>query len=802
MDTEYKKYDDRPLPEIAQDMVRWCIERGCQKYGMGEKEYRIQCPNTNCPSREKQGEHKSFDINKHNAKYHCQHCGLSGQGLDGARGLKAMLESGNFSFSAIITNEPSNFFKPEIKPKEKVVAEPVMGKDELPSIAKALSKEAAEYFTKRGIPEYVYRDTDLRIFSLPVGGQLSFMKQPLQDTAIFFPIRNDEGEVVHVHYKLLHGGYYMSPGSKPVYLTKKTALNDIVIVEGVFDALSVYTAGYRGAALLGHEITGNHDLSIFKDKPVVVMLDNDNAGKASVNSVASFLATVASEVKIATIPSELGKDANDVLVKAGADKLKELIQNAVVYAETEQFCSENAEPTTKQETTMSNDATEPKTDEQQAESPKQTTVKVEDVIKPKKETGIIFPEQAWRGLFKTYLKTQEVTTESPQQYHFGIFKTVAGVILGRSCYVWNGRYLYPNFFTVLIGPTRKSRKTTAKSRGENLLADTDPLVIVQRGLATPEGLIGRLQVPAEDDLEGLPEIEQQRVASVSEHEGYRMLVICNEFASLLKKAKKETGSGLIPTLTDAYDCQDSLDNPTLRCPLSAWKPFVSMVALSTKDWLETNLDTDDIHGGFVNRNLFYLWTQTHPLYNPPEPNGFLLNQIKNKLHEIRKAKAGKHEKFTFSGEADAILEKWYLENYYTEYDSEIVDAAVQRIDENIRKLALLYAVLENEPNDTEIKAGQLQAAIAVGKYWETTAMEIFGKFGASKNIRNDIRMLEAIKEKPRTRRELQQRLGPVMSADEFNKTLGAFFKAERLKLIPDPTDDKSKGKKRMVVVIQ
>ena len=87
-------------------------------------------------------------------------------------------------------------------------------------------------------------------------------------------------------------------------------------------------------------------------------------------------------------------------------------------------------------------------------------------------------------------------------------------------------------------------------------------------------------------------------------------------------------------------------------------------------------------------------------------------------------------------------------------------------------------------------------------YWETTAIEIFGKFGASKNIRNDIRMLEAIKEKPRTRRELQQRLGTSMSADEFNKTLNALCKAERLKFMPDPTDDKSKGKKRMIIAIQ
>ncbi len=43
-----------------------------------------------------------------------------------------------------------------------------------------------------------------------------------------------------------------------------------------------------------------------------------------------------------------------------------------------------------------------------------------------------------------------------------------------------------------------------------------------------------------------------------------------------------------------------------------------------------------------------------------------------------------------------------------------------------------------------------------------------------------MRMLEVIKEKRRTKRELQQRLGGVMSAAEFNQTLDALVKAERI----------------------
>ena len=373
-----KKYDDRSLDVIAQDMLDWCLTQECQKLGETDKEFRVQCPNISCPSRQKSESHKAFDINKDSAQYHCWHCGLKGQGLHGSKGLIATLENGDFSPSAFNGNPNITSDNSFFKPKEKTEA--VMSKDELPPIAQALCKEARAYFIKRCIPENVYGDFGARIFSAPVGTQLSFMKQPLKDAAIFFPIRNDEGDIVHVHYKLIHGGYYMSPGVKPIYLTKATALNTIVIVEGVFDALSVYTSGYQGAALLGHEITSNHDLSVFEGKRVVIMLDNDDAGKTSISPIASVLASVAKEVKIAEIPPELGKDANDVLMKAGKDKLNELIQNAVVYVENVGHTSHTTDTTTeiKQDSNLKVETTPMKLTE---DKPKKKTLPSVDILR-------------------------------------------------------------------------------------------------------------------------------------------------------------------------------------------------------------------------------------------------------------------------------------------------------------------------------------------------------------------------------------------------------------------------------------
>jgi len=793
-----EQFDNRALDVIARDMLDWCLSRGCERIGETDKEYRVQCPNVNCPSREKPGEHKAFDINKNEALFNCFHCGLKGQGLNGPRGLIAQIESGDFFPSANIgriPNEPSNFFKPEIKPKEKV--EPVMTREEVGRArAKGICEEAEAYLKKRGIPETVYKDFDYLIFSYSNGKQLSFMKQSLNDTALFFPIRNEEGEVIHVHYKLLHGGYYNSPGPKPIYLTKGTPSSIIVVVEGIFDALSVCTVGYCGAALLGTGITDNHDLSVFRDREVIVMLDNDDVGKLSVGKVASALTGIAKEVRIATIPTEIDghkvKDANEVLMTVGSEKLSELIREAKV-CDIETLAMEIAKSMEIAESVDMDTTIEVK--------PSMVSV-VEEKLKKESVNDFVFPQEAWRGIFETYRQAQRGTTEAPDQYHFAVLKTVAGIVVGRTAYVWNGRKLFPNFYSVLIGPTTKSRKSTAASRGTSLLSDinevgevlgADPLVLILRGLSTPAGLLAQLR--GQNKEEGLSGIEYDRAMSISPCEGYRAVIVINEFASLLRQAKKEHGSGLIQLLNDAYDCLPELHNPTRVDPTAAKNTVVAMICLSTREWLENTLDIADVYGGYVCRNLFYEWTQTEPISDPDETDRALLNEVTMKLQRIRQAyeERGKCQvKYQFSTEAKPILKDWYDERYYREYPSEMIAAAIQRIDENVRKLALLYAVLENEFDDLTIHADQLQAAITVGGYWEQTATRLFGKFGFTKEARNEQRIIEALEQKEYTKRALQRHFGSSMSAKEFNDAVDALLKSDRIYWKADKTNKRQK----------
>lgn len=776
-----KKFDDRPLPEIAQDMIDWCKrERGCVIISEAGAEVWLTCPNYDCPSRQKGG-HKAFGINRDNAKFNCFHgCGLSGQGLHGSNGLIDKLDAGGFFPSASTPTTTT----PTLPQQAELDTGILMTKDEYSSSYKGKWLDSIEqYLNNRAIPSMLIRYS---AFALPKGEKLDFMKHELSSDAIFVPKFNKNGDITFCYYRPIdakHG--YNSTGSKPLYHIASSTPDKqgvVVIVEGIFDMYSVRTIGYQSVALLGTELTANHDLSTFKDNTVVVALDGDTES-SKIDAIVSKLKDIAKEILVADMPNETTsdgkhiKDPNDVLIHCGDDKLAELIDNATKPKEGsgERVDDTVDTPVKPTEQTGESPPTEIEADTVLGQAADATETTEAIVVSPAEDAATssavheddavsstlpVFPECAWRGVFDTYRQAQKGTTEAPEQYHFGVFKTVAGVILGRCCYVWNGRNLYPVFYTSLEGPTTHARKSTAASRGGELVEKTDPLVLQLRALSTPEGLLEQLRGLSEEQLndEKVSDENKQRTMLMTEFEGCRCLVIFNELASLLKKAQKESSAGLIQLLTELYDCPPYAQNPTRNNPIKAKSPVLGIIGLTTKAWLEGNLKIDDIFGGFGNRFVFYRWTPTRPLYNPPKPDVTAINSIVKRLHDTREAKRNRQTEYTFDAEADNILKNWYENRWYRKYPSELDAVVVQRIDENTRKLALLYAVLENEPDDTEIHGDQLQAAIAVGEWWEKSTLSLFGTFELSGKALLEHKILSILAGGRINRRNLQRRL--------------------------------------------
>jgi hypothetical protein len=417
----------------------------------------------------------------------------------------------------------------------------------------------------------------------------------------------------------------------------------------------------------------------------------------------------------------------------------------------------------------------------------ETTDTQEEDTKPELSATLPFPKNAFRGVFEVYLEAVKERNEVCNAYHFAVLKTMIGSIIGRGTYLYTGNHIYPNFYTCLIGPTGISRKTTALSMGCSMLLRTDPNVITFSNLATPEGLISKLVVPNEDDDELLSDPTMQaRINATSETEGFRVLVGLSEYAALLKKAKKSSSDGLIQVLTDAYDCPQTLDNPTRHSPLCAVAPCVSIVALSTQEWLEGSLNLEDIRGGFANRFCYYLHELTPPVPRPTPPDENLLGGVIKHVHETRGYYQQHHIDFNFDNETGAFVDRWYSKNreVILNEKNELVRDTMQRLDSNARKLALLYAVLENEAGDHQIHLDQFEAALEVATYWKDATHLIFGLFAKDEQTKNENLIIKRLRAKLLTRRELQHRVSRSMNAKAFNEALDALIKAERVELSP------------------
>ena len=104
-----------------------------------------------------------------------------------------------------------------------------------------------------------------------------------------------------------------------------------ILVEGNMDAIRIYSSGIKNVlALMGTAIT-KEQISILKKLrvPIVLMLDNDNAGELATNTVGDYLIKDNIDVKVVRL--ENAKDPDEYIVKYGVDNFKSVIKNSLNY---------------------------------------------------------------------------------------------------------------------------------------------------------------------------------------------------------------------------------------------------------------------------------------------------------------------------------------------------------------------------------------------------------------------------------------------------------------------------------------
>lgn len=383
----------------------------------------------------------------------------------------------------------------------------------------------------------------------------------------------------------------------------------------------------------------------------------------------------------------------------------------------------------------------------------------------------VFPEIR-QDFFNDYLNLFEGVTESPKSYHVFCFAVAVGMMLGRNVYVAYPHELYPNIFALLIGRPGVDRKDTAMNYGRKLAEQID---VIQT-------------LPAIASYEGLLEAMSKKQDDFFDMDPSRTLVVLSEFNALLKKARVDSTSNIIPNLCHLYDCPGVARSPTKVNPIKVDKPFLSILSSIQPGVIQDAFRSGDIHSGFAGRWAYVSDQSNTAIPLPGRIDNAAWNDLVKKLSQIRDIwKERKSTELKLSDAAVSMWEDFYRWHREQNQDGEIINTLIVRIPEQILKLAMIFAALDDF---TEIHDCHLEDAINIGKWLIGNTKRLFAGYGRSEVEKAEEKIQEILKGGPRSKRDVQQycRFGSALTFSRaFNNLVGAGlieeYKKGRRKLI-------------------
>ncbi len=283
-----------------------------------------------------------------------------------------------------------------------------------------------------------------------------------------------------------------------------------------------------------------------------------------------------------------------------------------------------------------------------------------------------------RGFLRSYLDLLGGRNETSSLFHLATALTVLGGGLARKVYVRHGeRRVYPNCFTLVVGNSGISRKSSALSPGKRVFSNSGT------GDTMPDNF----------SEEALAEILKEAP----------VLGIISEFKTLVMNAGKNYAGGLISRLTDLFDMPAELSFAFKKnakrkgegCKVVVPDPTLSLIAATTEDYFA--VDDADVAGGFVGRFLVFAHQEETPVIPWPAPipkeafvhlGAMLRERAENGCGELELTAEAKD---AFSD----IYRRFRKEASEAPDRSAAMDSFRSRAGLFVLKLSLIFAVSEN-----------------------------------------------------------------------------------------------------------
>ncbi|MBS5806851.1 MAG: DNA primase [Firmicutes bacterium] len=236
--------------------------------------------------------------------------------------------------------------------------------------------KARDYLLKRGINETIIKEFKLGysgsskdtfyklatnkgwdIETLNKLGLINKVNENVYDTFInrvVIPIENLKGEVVGFTGRIFNGedntAKYLN--TKETEIFKKSSLlfnyhnaknyirdrKSVIVVEGNMDAIKMSAKGFKNVVALMGVALSNEQIDILKrlKVPVILMLDNDNAGEEATIKNGEFLINSGVDTKVVRLSG--AKDPDEYLEKFGIDAMQNNIDKAIKYIDFKIEC--------------------------------------------------------------------------------------------------------------------------------------------------------------------------------------------------------------------------------------------------------------------------------------------------------------------------------------------------------------------------------------------------------------------------------------------------------------------------------
>lgn len=246
----------------------------------------------------------------------------------------------------------------------------------LNNINTADGSKAREYLLKRGINETIIKEFKLGysgsskdtfyklatnkgwdIETLNKLGLINKVNENVYDTFInrvVIPIENLKGEVVGFTGRIFNGedntAKYLNTKETEIFKKSNLLFNyhnaknyirdrkSVIVVEGNMDAIKMSAKGFKNVVALMGVALSNEQIDILKrlKVPVILMLDNDNAGEEATIKNGESLINSGVDTKVVRLSG--AKDPDEYLEKFGIDAMQNNIDKAIKYIDFKIEC--------------------------------------------------------------------------------------------------------------------------------------------------------------------------------------------------------------------------------------------------------------------------------------------------------------------------------------------------------------------------------------------------------------------------------------------------------------------------------